>query len=78
MGIREGAVLSGPFAMLLVTLTHPQPEWRDAQLFAAKFHAVLIGALTMANPSSLAWGLEMWGYGFLSVGTWQVAPPWSW
>lgn len=141
-----GALLSGPGAMLLVALTHPQPAWRDAQLFAAEFHqiqalpyflglilvfgfvalisslnamaqaplkaqagcalvlcgvgaalifhnyvlqttflptlarnyvpanAALIGALTMANPSSLAWGLEMWGYGFIGVATWLVAP----
>jgi hypothetical protein len=34
----------------------------------------LIGALAMANPTSLAWALEMWGYGLLGVATWLVAP----
>ena len=34
----------------------------------------LLSALTMSNPSSLGWGLEMWGYGLLGVATWLVAP----
>ena len=33
----------------------------------------LLGALTMSNPTSLAWGLEMWGYALLGVATWMVA-----
>jgi hypothetical protein len=33
----------------------------------------LLAAFTMANPRSLAWGLEMWGYGFLGVATWICA-----
>lgn len=37
-------------------------------------NAQVIGAFSMANPRSLAWGLEMWGYGFLGVATWLVAP----
>jgi len=35
---------------------------------------VLIGALTMANPLSLAWALEMWSYAFLGLATALVAP----
>jgi len=35
---------------------------------------VLIGALTMANPLSLAWAIEMWGYAFLGLATALVAP----
>ena len=31
----------------------------------------------MSNPKSLGWGLEMWGYGFLGVATWLVAPVFS-
>jgi hypothetical protein len=141
-----GAVLSGPGALLLVELTHPQPPWRNVQTFVmhhhpvqglpyflglflvggfvtllAALHAVacdehrarstaalafgaafsalvylnyvlqttlvpelarsrdpatlpLLGAITMANPRSLAWALEMWGYGLLGVATWLVAP----
>lgn len=31
--------------------------------------AVLIEAFSMGNPTSLAWALEMWGYGFIGLGT---------
>lgn len=34
----------------------------------------LMGALTMVNPASLAWALEMWGYAFLGLGSWITAP----
>lgn len=34
----------------------------------------LIEAFTMGNPTSLAWALEMWGYGLLGVATWLAAP----
>ena len=33
----------------------------------------VITALSMANPRSIAWALEMWGYGFLGMGTWLAA-----
>lgn len=36
--------------------------------------APMLAALTMSNPRSLAWGIEMWGYAFLGVATWLVAP----
>jgi hypothetical protein len=32
-----------------------------------------IGMLTMANPSSLCWAIEMSGYGVLGVATWLMA-----
>lgn len=35
---------------------------------------VVISSLTMVNPASLAWALEMWGYGFLGLGSWLAAP----
>jgi hypothetical protein len=34
----------------------------------------LMAALTMVNPASLAWPLEMWGYAFLGLGSWIAAP----
>lgn len=37
-------------------------------------HDALLGALTMTNPSSLAWALEMWGYALLGLGPWLAAP----
>jgi hypothetical protein len=141
-----GALLSGPVALLVVELSHPQPSWQGAAAFAASYHpiqqlpfwlglslvgglltviaglhrlaepplraqtglaqllaaafaaliflnyvvqiafvpvltrpfhpenAALVSALTMSNPTSLAWGLEMWGYGLLGVSTWLSAP----
>lgn len=37
-------------------------------------NASIISAFSMANPTSLAWGLEMWGWGILGVSTSLVAP----
>jgi hypothetical protein len=34
----------------------------------------LAAALTMANPRSLGWALEMVGYGLLGIATWLLAP----
>jgi len=34
----------------------------------------LLPALSMANPASLAWSLEMFGYAFLGVAIWLVVP----
>ena len=140
-----GVVLSGPLALLVVGLVHPQPAWVDAATFARAYHPVqllpyaggfaliggfvlllaslhtlappaararttaalvrtagfaalivlnyvlqttfvpalvqplgpadapLVAAVTMANPGSLAWALEMWGYGVLGVATWLMA-----
>lgn len=36
--------------------------------------ATLVAALSMANPRSLAWQVEMWGWGAFGVATWLVAP----
>jgi hypothetical protein len=32
--------------------------------------ALILQSLSMANPTSLAWALEMWGYGGIGIGTW--------
>lgn len=141
-----GIVLSGPLAVVLVEVTHPQPAWTDAATFARSFHAIqilpypggivlvagllllvsavaalagpskaplatvgllfaavfaamiflnyvvqscyvpvlardfapddgpLVAALSMANPTSLAWAVELWGWGFLGVATMLLAP----
>jgi hypothetical protein len=39
--------------------------------------ASLIAALSMSNPLSLGWAIEMWAWGFLGVATWLVAPSFS-
>lgn len=33
----------------------------------------LVSAYSMSNPRSLTWALEMWGYGFIGLGTWLAA-----
>ncbi len=35
-----GALLSGPIGLWLVSQTHPQPPWHDAETFASAFHPV--------------------------------------
>ena len=37
-------------------------------------NANIIAAFSMVNPSSLAWALEMWAYGFLGLGHLLIAP----
>ena len=34
----------------------------------------IVAALSMSNPRSLAWGIEMWGWGLFGVATWLLAP----
>lgn len=34
----------------------------------------VLATLTMSNPVSLGWGLEMWGYAALGVATWLASP----
>jgi hypothetical protein len=36
-------------------------------------HDTAITIFSMANPRSLAWATEMWGYGILGVATWLLA-----
>lgn len=33
----------------------------------------VLSTLSMSNPSSLPWALEMWGYGLIGLGTWLAA-----
>jgi hypothetical protein len=40
---------------------------------SAPGEASLVALLTMANPASVGWGLEMWGYAVLGVATWLAA-----
>ena len=34
----------------------------------------VIAILSMANPASLTWAIEMWGYAILGVATWLLSP----
>jgi hypothetical protein len=34
----------------------------------------VIAALSMSNPASLGWAIEMWAWGLLGVATWLIAP----
>jgi len=67
-------VLAAAFATLILfnyvvqttfvpTLLHPYRHEQDA----------LIAGLTMSNPHSLAWAIEMWGYGVFGLATWAIA-----
>ena len=38
---------------------------------------VLIEALSMSNPRSMGWAVEMWGYGMLGIATWLSASAFS-
>jgi hypothetical protein len=141
-----GIVVSGPLALLVVSATHPQPQWQGPELYARSFHPIqvfpylgglllvgglvslitsihalarddykpltgtavvlaavfatfiffnyvvqttylptlarhyddryagVVATLSMANPTSLGWAIEMWGYAFIGVATWLVAP----
>ena len=74
---RAGAalVLSSVFAALIFfnyvvqTTFLPDLAWHYDEAYAA-----IIGAFSMSNPTSLAWGIEMWGWGLLGMATWLVAP----
>jgi hypothetical protein len=36
-------------------------------------HRVLVSALSMENPRSLGWSLEMWGYALFGAATWALS-----
>lgn len=36
-------------------------------------NAALLAAFSMVNPRSLAWALEMWGWGFCGAATWCIS-----
>jgi len=74
---RTGAALAfaGAFAALIFFNYAVQTTF--VPVLAAEYDAAkapIISALSMANPRSLAWALEMWGYAVLGVATWLVAP----
>lgn len=74
---RTGAALalSGAFAALIGLNYVIQSTWLPAQ--AAVYdqdNAAVMSALSMANPGSLAWGIEMWGWAWFGVASWLVAP----
>jgi len=37
-------------------------------------NAAIIALFSMSNPTSLAWAIEMWAWGFLGVATWLASP----
>jgi hypothetical protein len=34
----------------------------------------VVAALSLVNPRSLSWAIEMWGWGLLGLATWLIAP----
>jgi hypothetical protein len=66
---------AGTFGAIVFTNYAIQTTFVPALLSTGRAESVaLAGALTMANPNSLGWALEMWGYAVLGVATWLVAP----
>ncbi len=74
MGTRLALVFAGIFAALISLNYIIQTTFVPALVnrYDPAENAV-IAAFTMANPRSLAWALEMWGYGFLGAATWAAA-----
>lgn len=72
---RLGLVLSSLGATLIFFNYVVQTTFLPALVRANRPEAdVVISSLTMVNPRSLAWALEMWGYAFLGLGSWLAAP----
>jgi len=74
---RTGAAvpLAGAFAAMVFVNYAIQTTFVPALASGtAPEDGLILGAFTMANPRSLAWALEMWGYAVLGVATWLVAP----
>jgi hypothetical protein len=47
-----------------------------ARAYSPEYDGV-IAAFSFANPRSLCWAIEMWGYAFLAVALWFAAPVFS-
>jgi hypothetical protein len=74
---RTGAALgfASAFAALIFLNYVVQTTFVPALMRShAPGEAPLIAAFSLANPRSLGWALEMWGYAVLGVATWLVAP----
>ena len=68
-------VLTGAFAAMIFINYSIQTTVVPALVSSASSSDLaLVGLLTMVNPKSLGWSLEMWGYAVLGVATWLVAP----
>ena len=68
-------VLSAPFAALIFFNYIAQTTFVHnlVRNYRPGFDAA-IAIFSMANPLSLCWGIEMWGYAILGVATWLLAP----
>lgn len=68
-------VFAGAFAAMIFTNYAIQTSVVPALVTSgAGTDRSLLAWLTMANPLSLGWSLEMWGYAVLGVATWLAAP----
>lgn len=68
-------VLTGVFATMIVINYTLQVALVPSLVAGARAsHGVLVEVFSMGNPTSLAWALEMIGYGVLGVATWIAAP----
>ena len=68
-------LLASAFAAMIVTNYAIQTTVVPALLRSpSPSQSGLLEVLTMSNPLSLGWAVEMWGYAMLGVATWLVAP----
>lgn len=67
-------VFTGIFATLIFFNYISQTTFVPAlvQTYQPAYDAA-IGIFSLANPLSLSWAIEMWGYAFLGVATWLTA-----
>ena len=71
-------VFTGAFAALVFLNYIVQTTFMPVlvERYAAEDEPI-VTALSLANPTSLAWALEMWAWGLFGVATWLVAPVFS-
>jgi hypothetical protein len=68
-------VFTGAFAALIFLNYAVQTTFLPAVVNPyQEEHASIIAMLSMSNPTSLAWSIEMWGWALFGVATWLVAP----
>ena len=69
------SAFAGAFGAMVLTNYAIQTTFIPSLLSGADPNDLpLVGAMTMANPRSFGWALEMWGYAVLGTATWLVAP----
>lgn len=69
------AVIFSTIAATMIFLNYvAQTTFVPAQVEAGTSDSLtIISMVSMSNPNSFAWAMEMWGYGFLGIALWLVS-----